>query len=74
MYHCLFGYIYFLINKIESDLWNFTLIHYRTGAELFIAASAVTCGTQKRALLLHCAGPNVQNIFGTLSNTGLFPE
>ena len=38
--------------------------------ELFIAASAVTCDTQKRALLLHCAGPNVQDIFGTLSNTG----
>ena len=38
--------------------------------ELFISASAVTCDTQKRALLLHCAGPNVQDIFGTLSNTG----
>ena len=38
--------------------------------ELCIAASAVTCDTQKRALLLHCAGPNVQDIFGTLSNTG----
>ena len=38
--------------------------------ELFIAASAVTCDTQKRALLLHCDGPNAQDIFGTLSNTG----
>ena len=38
--------------------------------ELFIAASAVTCNTQKRALLLHCDGPNVQDIFVTLSNTG----
>ena len=41
-----------------------------SGFELFIAASAVTCDTQKRTLLLHCAGPNVQDIFGALSNTG----
>ena len=41
-----------------------------SGFELFIAASSVTRDTQKRALLLHCAGPNVQDIFGTLSNIG----
>ena len=39
------------------------------GFESFIAASAVTYDTQKRALLLYCAGPNAQDIFGTLSNT-----
>ena len=30
----------------------------------------VTDNTQKRALLLHCAGMEVQDIFDTLTDTG----
>ena len=39
--------------------------------ELIVLAAAVSDDKQKRALLLHCAGPDVQDIFGTLSETGL---
>ena len=38
--------------------------------ELYMGASGVTEGKQKRQLLLHCAGPDVQDIFYTLTNTG----
>ena len=39
--------------------------------ELFVVVSGVTDTPQKRALLLHCAGPDVQEIFETLSDTGI---
>ena len=38
--------------------------------ELFVNASSVSNDGQKRALLLHCAGSEVQDIFETLSDTG----
>ena len=36
----------------------------------FIAAKGITEAAQKRALLLHLAGPSVQDIFETLPDTG----
>ena len=38
--------------------------------ELFVNASGVSNDGQQRALLLHCAGSEVQDIFETLSDTG----
>ncbi|XP_014677655.1 PREDICTED: uncharacterized protein K02A2.6-like [Priapulus caudatus] len=37
---------------------------------LYLAATGVTKPAQKRALLLHCAGPTCIDIFETLPNTG----
>ena len=36
----------------------------------YVGASGVTDDTQKRQLLLHCAGESVQDIFFTLADTG----
>ena len=36
----------------------------------FVIGSGITDKTQKRALLLHLAGPEVQQIFDTLADTG----
>lgn len=38
--------------------------------EIYLTAAAITDDNQKRALLLHCAGHDVQETFDTLSNTG----
>lgn len=38
--------------------------------ELFMTASNITEAAQKRAILLHLAGPEVQEIFETLTDTG----
>ena len=38
--------------------------------ELYVGASGVTDDSQKRQLLLHCAGESVQDIFFTLADTG----
>lgn len=38
--------------------------------EYYIVASGITQAAQKRALLLHVAGPRLQDIFETLSETG----
>ena len=38
--------------------------------ELYVGASGVTDDTQKRQLLLHCAGMDVQDVFYTLTGTG----
>ena len=38
--------------------------------EFFLEAKGITKDTQKHALLLHCAGQDVQDIFVTLSDTG----
>ena len=38
--------------------------------ELYLVAGSVTPELQKRALLLHCAGMPVQDIFKTLPNRG----
>ena len=40
------------------------------GFEYYLVASAVADKKQQRALLLHLAGPDVQEIFETLSDTG----
>ncbi|KAK7099536.1 hypothetical protein V1264_003664 [Littorina saxatilis] len=38
--------------------------------EIYAAASGVDSGVQKRALLLHCAGKEVQELFKTFGDTG----
>ena len=38
--------------------------------ELFVLASGISDDKQQRALLLHCGGGEIQDIFSTLSNTG----
>ena len=38
--------------------------------EYFVVASGITDSKQKRAVLLHVAGPEVQDIFATLQETG----
>ena len=38
--------------------------------KLFLAASGIRVASRKRALLLHLAGPDVQDIFFTLEGTG----
>ena len=40
----------------------------------FIEAKGITKDAQKQALLLHCAGQDVQDIFVTLSDTGPAPD
>ena len=42
--------------------------------EFFIEAKGITKDAQKQALLLHCAGQDVQDIFVTLSDTGPAPD
>ena len=38
--------------------------------ELYVIASGVTDADQKRALFLHMAGPDIQDIYDTLSASG----
>ena len=38
--------------------------------EYFLVASGITDSKQKRAVLLHLAGPEVQDVFATLQDTG----
>lgn len=40
------------------------------GLEYFLVASNTTEKKQRRAVLLHLAGPGVQTVFETLSGTG----
>ena len=40
------------------------------GLEYFLEASNITDKKQRRAVLLHLAGPEVQTVFHTLSETG----
>ena len=42
--------------------------------EFFIKAKGITKDTQKRVLLLHCAGQDLQGIFVTLSDPGPAPD
>ena len=46
--------------------WKQRLTRFQT----YITASGITDDTQKRAMLLYLAGPAVQDIFETLSDTG----
>ena len=43
---------------------------WKRGFEYFLKGKGVQSGTQKRALLLHLAGSEVQDIFETLADTG----
>ena len=43
---------------------------WKSSFELYVAASGITCDSQKRALLLHCAGSEVQDIFNSMTDTG----
>jgi hypothetical protein len=49
-----------------SDRWSSWLRRFET----YTVASGVKDDKQKRALLLHCAGEEVQTVFETLPNTG----
>ena len=42
--------------------------------DLFLEAKGVKKDSQRKALLLHCAGQDVQDIFDTLTDPGPFPE
>ena len=43
---------------------------FADGKGLIVAADSVTVKQRRRALLLHLAGPDVQDIFATLPDTG----
>ena len=43
---------------------------WKTRLQYYIDARGITVDNRKRALLLHLAGPAVQDIFATLSDTG----
>ena len=43
---------------------------WETRLQYYIDARGITVNNRKRALLLHLAGPTVQDIFATLSDTG----
>ena len=53
-----------------SQRWDTWMQHFG----VYIRASGVTDDAQKRALLLHLAGPAVQEIFTTLADTGTDKE
>ena len=47
---------------------------WKRSFEFFIEAKGITKDTQKQALLLHCAGQDVQDIFVTLRDPGPAPD
>ena len=47
---------------------------WKRSFEFFLEAKGITKDTQKQALLLHCAGQDVQDIFVTLSDPGPAPD
>ena len=47
---------------------------WKRSFEFFIEAKGITKDAQKQALLLHCAGQDVQDIFVKLSDTGPAPD
>ena len=49
-----------------SNAWS----AWKTAFEYYISASQITDDAVKRATLLHCVGPDVQQLFATLDNTG----
>ena len=42
---------------------------WRDGFDLYLTATAITDADQKKALLLHCGGDTLQEIFATLTIT-----
>ena len=47
--------------------------HWRKAFQFYIEGPGITAAARKRALLLHCAGMEVQDIFETLTDPGV-PE
>ena len=47
---------------------------WKRSFEFFLEAKGVKMDSQRKALLLHCAGQDVQDIFDTLTDPGPFPE
>ena len=47
-----------------------TLSHLSSSGNIYIRAGKITDKTQQRGLLLYMAGPEVQTIFKTLTDTG----
>lgn len=50
------------------------LRRWKRSFEFFLEAKGITRDAQKQALLLHCTGQDVQDIFVTLSDPGPAPE
>ena len=46
------------------------LDQWKRGVQYYVIGKGITEGRRKRALLLHCAGTHVQDIFSTLPDTG----
>ena len=47
---------------------------WKKGFDLYLVAAAITDSTQKRALLLHCGGEELQEIFDTLKPSDTEPD
>ena len=47
---------------------------WKRSFEFLIEAKGITNDSQKKALLLHCAGQDVQDVFDTLTDPGPVPE
>lgn len=54
----------------DSSSISMRWVDWLSSFEIFAIASGIESDTQKRALLLHCAGKDTQEIFKTLSDTG----
>ena len=46
-----------------ATTWN----KWKTGFDIYITAAGITDNAQKKALLLHCGGEGIQEIFATLT-------
>lgn len=57
---------------VSSDLANVSVRWHKwvNSFKLYLTASGACNATQKRALLLHLAGAEVQDVFSTLDNAG----
>ncbi|CAB4027350.1 Transposon Tf2-6 poly, partial [Paramuricea clavata] len=53
-------------NHRHTPRWR----RWKRAFELFVVGKGITDKTQKRALMLHCAGMDVQDIFDTLPDNG----
>ena len=64
-------YIHTTVRSLRTDQrvgprWD----RWKTRLQYYIDARGITVDNRKRALLLHLAGPSIQDIFATLSDTG----
>ena len=62
----------FYISENEASSLSQRWSKWRRGFEIYIIASAVTDNTQRKALLLHFAGEQVQELFGTFPDHNKF--